>query len=374
MKLKYRVPSYTLAGENPGLSVPVDTIEGIGRGYKASLEDIGITNLVDLQHMNIGYVNARKRLSLLRLKRWQCAALLLQVPGMDEQVAEALVKVGFTDVRSIAAAEPMEIYYAVQVARTPREERNLIPDRYDRVISPATAWYIKKDAYYMCYPGGRKSTQGVFSLAPFSRWIPADEANYGRNPDCRDIKYIVIHAMAGSMDGTIDHFANPNPGKASAHYLVDRDGEIVQMVEESDVAFHAANYDVDCRGHEEDGCSGKRSTGKPWYTGPCNCTSIGIELEDRGGFKDDSNWVTSDMYRETAKLVRNLCEKYNISKRFVGRSRGTSGILGHQHVASRTKGKSDPGKYFNWSYFMSLVNPARPKPPEEHDDSSGGKK
>jgi len=347
-------------------------IEGIGPKYSAILADTGISIVEDLRIMNAAGVNARTHISLKRLRKWQGAAILLQIPGVDVQVAEAFTAAGYLDIRSIAYAQPMNLYHAIERARTPRDAKNMIPDDYQRVITPNTVQQIYKAAYDMYFPAVPPTTRQALSIAPYGEWIRADEANYGPVTGTRYIRYIVIHAMAGSMWGTIDEFSRPNDRKASAHYLVGRNnGRVVQMVDDNDAAFHAANNGVDCRGFSAPGCSGNRTTGT-WDTGPCNCTSIGIELEDLGGYTWDSTWITDAMYRETANLVSYLCDRYGIQKRFVGNSFESSGILGHEHVVGKTVGKNDPGPFFNWDHFIKLVDPQQSFFEPQHEDEGKG--
>ncbi len=52
------------------------------------------------------------------------------------------------------------------------------------------------------------------------------------------IDCVVLHATAGSLSGTLAWFANPASG-VSAHYVVAKDGDVYQMVEEDKLAHHA---------------------------------------------------------------------------------------------------------------------------------------
>lgn len=52
------------------------------------------------------------------------------------------------------------------------------------------------------------------------------------------IKAIVLHITGSASSSAINTFLNP-ASQASAHYLVKEDGEVVQMVKESDRAWHA---------------------------------------------------------------------------------------------------------------------------------------
>jgi uncharacterized protein YgiM (DUF1202 family) len=53
------------------------------------------------------------------------------------------------------------------------------------------------------------------------------------------------------------------------------------------------------------------------------------------------------MYRASAALTRNLTTKYAIP-------RDRSHIIGHVEVPGATH--TDPGQYWNWTYYMQLVN------------------
>jgi N-acetylmuramoyl-L-alanine amidase len=78
---------------------------------------------------------------------------------------------------------------------------------------------------------------------------------------------IIMHWTVGTTISTINWFKNPS-SKVSAHYIVDRYGEIIYMVDETDIAWHA-------------GISSLKNypTFGLWKSlNPC---AIGIELEGR---------------------------------------------------------------------------------------------
>ncbi|MDA8354483.1 MAG: N-acetylmuramoyl-L-alanine amidase [Firmicutes bacterium] len=157
---------------------------------------------------------------------------------------------------------------------------------------------------------------------PNARWIPADSSNYNaanREGDGNDIDKVVIHTTQGSYAGAISWFQNPS-SNVSAHYVIrSSDGEITQMVQDSDIAWHAGNWDY-------------------------NVHSIGIEHE---GYVEEPGWYTDSMYRSSAALTRWLCDQYEIP-------RDRSHIIGHSEVPGATH--TDPGSQWDWNYYMSLVN------------------
>ncbi|MFC7439944.1 N-acetylmuramoyl-L-alanine amidase [Laceyella putida] len=157
---------------------------------------------------------------------------------------------------------------------------------------------------------------------PRAHWIPAANSNYteaDRERDGNKIQYIIIHTTQGSYNGTINWFQNSS-AKVSSHYIVrSRDGEITQMVQNKDIAWHAGNRDY-------------------------NVHSIGIEHE---GYVSDPDWYTDAMYRASAKLTRWLCDRYGIPKT-------RKHIIGHDQVPSSDH--TDPGKHWDWKTYMRLVN------------------
>ena len=164
---------------------------------------------------------------------------------------------------------------------------------------------------------------------PNAIWRPADPSNYrvGRSGSGGHIRTIVIHTIQGSYLGAISWFKNPS-SNVSAHYVVSKGGEVTQMVQDKDTAWHA----------------------RCW-----NDWAIGIEHE---GYVSDPNAYTAAMYKASAALGRWLADKYGIPKyHHAGPEGGPSsarGFKGHVDL-SDCNTHTDPGKYWNWSYYMSLV-------------------
>jgi N-acetyl-anhydromuramyl-L-alanine amidase AmpD len=163
-----------------------------------------------------------------------------------------------------------------------------------------------------------------------AQWIPACSSNYtDSSRGAGSIDKIVIHTMEGSYSGSISWFQNCS-ASVSAHYVIrSSDGEITQMVDEADIGWHAGHWDTNER-------------------------SIGIEHE--GYVASGDRWYTDSMYRASAELVRDICDRYGIPK-------DRSHIIGHNEVPGcSTPGgggsgcHTDPGSYWDWTYFISLVN------------------
>src|SRR4051794_6712505 len=54
------------------------------------------------------------------------------------------------------------------------------------------------------------------------------------------IRYIIIHDIEGSAGSAVNTFRAPG-AKTSAHYVIDKNGSIIQMVHEADIANHAGH-------------------------------------------------------------------------------------------------------------------------------------
>ncbi len=108
--------------------------------------------------------------------------------------------------------------------------------------------------------------------------------------------------------------------KVSAHFLIRRDGELVQFVGCNDRAWHAGESAWKGREH-------------------CNDFSIGIELEGT----DDVPYAAAQ-YTMLARLIRALRRRYPIAD-----------IVGHSDVAPGRK--TDPGPAFDWARLRRLLAP-----------------
>lgn len=142
-----------------------------------------------------------------------------------------------------------------------------------------------------------------------------------------NITHIVIHTLIGSAATTIKHW---HSGKNCfpPHYVINKSGEITQMVAEYYYAQHA---------------------------GTANTYSIGIEHE--GGCTNTPACFSESLYQASAALVRDICERQKIPK-------DRTHIIGHDEVSGTDHG--DPGGYWDWEYYMALTqwdgNTASQKP------------
>ncbi len=159
--------------------------------------------------------------------------------------------------------------------------------------------------------------------------------NHDRRPPGERLDLLVIHNISlppGVFEGdaiirlftnTLDttahpYFAQLEGLRVSAHFLIRRNGEIIQFVPCGMRAWHAgvSNW----QGRER-----------------CNDFSIGIELEG-----DDHGPFTDAQYAALARLTRRLRRAYPISS-----------IAGHSEIAPGRK--TDPGPHFDWPRYRQLI-------------------
>jgi AmpD protein len=158
----------------------------------------------------------------------------------------------------------------------------------------------------------------------------------GRNG--REVDMIVIHAISlppGEF-GTgyvLDLFLNrldvaAHPYfkgleglRVSAHYFIDRGGEVIELVEPDEMAWHAGKSSFE--GREE-----------------CNPFSIGIELEGGPDYP-----FTEGQYRALEELCFLLVKRYP--------SITLERIVGHSDIAPERK--EDPGPFFAWGRLRDTL-------------------
>ena len=168
---------------------------------------------------------------------------------------------------------------------------------------------------------------------PLARWVASP--NFSNSNRARGaVDAVIIHVTQGSYAGAISWFQNPE-SQVSSHYVIrSSDGQITQMVEEEDTAWHARSW---------------------------NSHSIGIEHE---GFIADPQWFTEEMYRSSATLTREICQRWGIPM-------DRQHILGHVELSGNDH--TDPGPHWNWDHYMDLVRGEdTPQPPCAVVGAQGG--
>lgn len=183
----------------------------------------------------------------------------------------------------------------------------------------------------MTAPPGFDEDGWLHGDVPWLRHAPSP--NYDARPDAVDISLVVIHAISlppndfsgdaiecffqNRLDaGAHPYFRQIADLRVSAHFLIRRDGEVVQFVAVRQRAWHAG---VSCwLGRER-----------------CNDFSLGIELEG----SDDCDFCDAQYTRLNELLVL-LRARYPIDA-----------IAGHSDIAPGRK--TDPGPCFDWQRVVA---------------------
>lgn len=170
-------------------------------------------------------------------------------------------------------------------------------------------------------------------------WIPApykktgdDPGDFGNHDTAhRDTKagpsmdYIVLHDTEETWDNTLKLVQDPT--YIGWHYTIrSSDGQVAQHIKTKDIGWHAGNYYL-------------------------NQHSVGVEQE--GYAAQGATWFTESLYRNSARLVRYLADRYDIPL-------DRAHIFGHDNVPGTTadtvKGMHwDPGPYWNWEHYFKLL-------------------
>jgi AmpD protein len=182
--------------------------------------------------------------------------------------------------------------------------------------------------------GVELDANGVLARA---RQIPSP--NFDDRPASCAIELLVIHnislppAQFGGP-GILDFFTNrldpqAHPYyreiagmKVSSHFLVRRDGELIQFVSCGRRAWHA-------------GASQWKGRNR------CNDFSIGVELEGT-----DDQPFDDAQYETLVGLTLTLGRHYPIAD-----------CAGHSDIAVPAGRKTDPGLYFDWPRFRAMLDP-----------------
>lgn len=177
-------------------------------------------------------------------------------------------------------------------------------------------------------------------------WVELEETrvchcpspNFNHRPDIKDISLLVIHNISlppsefgggfinqffcNQLDWTLHpYFEQIKSMEVSSHFLIERNGELVQYVSVLERAWHAGLSEFQGRAN-------------------CNDFSIGIELEGC-----DDQPFTEHQYQSLVKLTKQIIEKFPT----ITRER----IVGHCDIAPGRK--TDPGPCFEWSRYLQAV-------------------
>ena len=136
----------------------------------------------------------------------------------------------------------------------------------------------------------------------------------------KQIKFIIFHYTGMKSESNALKRLTDIQSEVSCHYLIKNNGEIVKLVPDLYIAWHAG-----------------RSSWQNYKS--LNQNSIGIEITNPGhehGYKK----FTQKQIFSLLKLSKFLIKKYKIN---------SNNILGHSDIAAERK--KDPGENFPWKYL-----------------------
>ena len=170
-------------------------------------------------------------------------------------------------------------------------------------------------------------TQARFCLSPHFNIRPNHEVsllvihNISLPAGCFGQPYI-DQLFQGTLDIEADASFKELQGlQVSAHFLIRRDGELVQYVCCDDRAWHAGVSEFDGRSN-------------------CNDFAIGIELEGT-----DTTDYSEQQYQKLVELTKSLMRNYpDIT---------STRITGHSDIAPGRK--TDPGASFDWQRYKAAL-------------------
>lgn len=168
-----------------------------------------------------------------------------------------------------------------------------------------------------------------------------------------DIQGIVLHTTEG-WDGGISTLVDPSR-QASAHYGVERDGTIIQMVNEKDIAWHAGSS-------SNNWTIGIEVAG---FTKRPDSFSKGGMIKIGRSYKEDIGFSQKQI-KSLAKLVAEICARYDIpidhnhifGHAHTGKCSGPAATPSNPKLSEDGGGSGchyDMGSTFEFDKFISLV-------------------
>ena len=164
--------------------------------------------------------------------------------------------------------------------------------------------------------------------------------NFDARPDGMDINLLVIHAISlppGEFGGPYieqlftnrlqgeahGYFAGIHALRVSAHFLITRDGRLLQFVDIFSRAWHAG-----------ESCWEGRTR--------CNDFSVGVELEgcEEQPFEDAQ-------YKRLTTLIEDLFQRLP--------ALSVDRVVAHSDIAPSRK--TDPGPHFDWARLRAALSP-----------------
>ena len=161
------------------------------------------------------------------------------------------------------------------------------------------------------------------TFAPdFDRAIVTPSPNFGKRRSVATPDLIILHYTAMDTAKAACDWLCARESEVSAHYLIDENGEIFQLVLEKDRAWHAGQ--------------------SSWQGGTdINSRSIGIEIANQGHEGGCPIYPDAQM-RSVLELSKSIIARYHIDAK---------SVLAHSDIAPLRK--RDPGEWFSWEMLSN---------------------
>ncbi len=231
-----------------------------------------------------------------------------------KQLQDALTKLGYMTAAQVKTGPGVFGPQTESAVKRFQGDKNLTADG---VYGPKTQAAMNKALGGVTTP----PTGGSFPKPPV---VSAPSPNFNERGG-KDIDTIVLHHTASNNGkGDLAHMRNPS-SQVSAHYMLDKDGTIYQLVGDSKRAWHAGKGELH---------------GVPTDV---NGRSIGIEIVNDGSGKTP---FTEAQYKSLGKLVGYLKREYDVPG---------GNIVGHKDVAVPKGRKNDPAPNFDWQRLRNSI-------------------
>lgn len=209
----------------------------------------------------------------------------------------------------------------------------LKPDAWRRLAAVLVCLIVFTGGRMTCAPHRQQAVRTADPLLRHTAGTPLDEygavaiyqsPNSGERPLGALVNAVVLHATATDTgQEAVNTFLDP-ASKRSSHFIIDRNGAIIEMVAPRRQAWHAGVSAMD---------------GVP----NLNDYSVGVEMVDR----NDGQPYSDVQYAAAAALIRRLRVRYNIPD---------NRIVSHAAVALPPGRKSDPVGFDFTRLFATLRN------------------
>lgn len=143
--------------------------------------------------------------------------------------------------------------------------------------------------------------------------------NYREGRGTNRIEGIVVHSTEGSGKGALNWLTSKQ-SKASAHYLIEENGTVHNLVDDKDTA---------------------------WHVGKSNSRFLGIEVAGYANKPGAS--FTEQEYDGLARLTTHLLGKHGLAR---------DKVVSHEWITKNIGGTThtDPGKNFDWNKFNAYLD------------------